>query len=109
MTNMTKNTQQDRWRCCITRCNPKLIGYPAALEHKQETGHRIARWPVRSAYGKAQAHLRGVTGYYDKYNVGAKSAFARGLVPASKSTSLDMGGSICQDETGEDYWGDSNG
>lgn len=73
----SKQKQKDRWRCCITGCNPKLFGYDAALKHKKATGHRIARWPVRSAAGAAMARERNRNGYYDKYNVGAKSAVVR--------------------------------
>lgn len=66
----------ERWRCCVTGCNPRLTG-TTALQHKAETGHRVARWPVRSAEGKRRARERNRTGYYDKYNVGAKSRNAR--------------------------------
>lgn len=63
----------DRYRCCITGCNPKLIGEAAATEHRTETGHRTAKWPVRSEAGKAKARARNQSGYYDKYNVGHKA------------------------------------
>lgn len=75
--NVAEKKQPDRWRCCITGCNPKLIGYEVALKHKKTTGHRIARWPVRSADGAVAARERNRNGYYDKYNVGAKSAVVR--------------------------------
>lgn len=68
---------KNRWRCLITGCNPKLYGEQAANEHKAETGHRVAKWPVRSPEGKRRSRLRNKTGYYDKYNVGAKSAAVR--------------------------------
>lgn len=68
---------ENRWRCLVTGCNPRLFGEPAAQEHKQSYGHRVAKWPVRSAEGKRRARLRNKTGYYDKYNTGAKHATAR--------------------------------
>ena len=73
--------QVNRWRCCITGCNPKLFSKDAADNHKNQTGHRIAKWPIRSAEGKRKASQRNRTGYYDKYNVGYKSAGARGIEP----------------------------
>jgi len=66
-----------RYRCLVSGCNPVLRGSVQATEHSEETGHRTAKWPVRSAEGKARARLRNKTGYYDKYNVGAKSYGAR--------------------------------
>lgn len=70
---MTEKAQPDRWRCLAVGCNPKLIGQPAAASHKAETGHRVAKWPVRSAEGRRRARARNRSGYYDRYNVGAKS------------------------------------
>ena len=64
--------QPDRWRCLITGCNP-VLNETTAAEHKAATGHRVARWPVRSARGKRLARERNQSGYYDKYNVGDKS------------------------------------
>ncbi len=58
-----------------------MFGQDAADEHQAATGHRTAKWPVRSTEGRRKANERNRTGYYDKYNVGAKSAEARGLVP----------------------------
>lgn len=75
---MSERNQTNRWRCCITGCNPVLIGGEAATKHREETGHRIAKWPIRSAAGKAKAHARNKSGYYDKYNVGYKAAEVRG-------------------------------
>lgn len=66
--------QPNRWRCLITGCNPVLHGEEAAQAHKEAFGHRVAKWPVRSAEGKAKARQRNKSGYYDKYNVGYKSA-----------------------------------
>lgn len=67
-----------RHRCLIIGCNPHLKDAEAAADHKAKTGHRVAKWPVRSAEGKRRARERNETGYYDKYNVGAKSREARG-------------------------------
>ncbi len=74
---MSERDQTNRWRCCVTGCNPKLIGEPAAERHRTDTGHRIAKWPIRSAEGKRRARARNRSGYYDKYNVGEKSRAAR--------------------------------
>lgn len=63
----------NRFRCCVTGCNPVLIGEEAANQHRDEQGHRIAKWPTRSAEGKRKAEIRNKTGYYDKYNAGSKS------------------------------------
>lgn len=63
----------DRWRCLIVGCNPALDG-PSAGTHKAQTGHRVAKWPVRSPAGIKKAKARSRHGYYDKYNIGAKSA-----------------------------------
>ena len=65
-----------RMRCCVVGCNP-ILDEKLAAEHHEITGHRTAKWPVRSAAGKAKARLRNATGYYDKYNVGEKSREAR--------------------------------
>lgn len=100
-------TDSSRFRCLTVGCNPKLYGETAADEHREGTGHRIAKWPVRSAEGKRRARLRNQSGYYDKYNVGAKSYSARFGRGGDEFTY--SGGSFCGDETGEDYWGDSDG
>jgi len=76
---MAERNQHNRWRCTVVGCNPKLLGQTRADRHVSETGHRIAKWPIRSPEGKAKARERNRTGYYDKYNVGEKSAEARGL------------------------------
>ena len=76
---MSERNQHKRWRCLATGCNPKLQE-ASAVKHREETGHRVAKWPIRSPEGKAKARERNRTGYYDRYNVGAKSAEARGLV-----------------------------
>ena len=66
-----------RQRSLTVGCNPRLWNEAEAADHREETGHRTAAWPVRSAEGKRRARLRNRTGYYDKYNVGAKSYEAR--------------------------------
>lgn len=78
---MSTPSASKRWRCLAAGCNPKL-NEATAVAHKESTGHRVAKWPVRSAAGKAKARERNRSGYYDKYNVGAKSASARGLRPS---------------------------
>ena len=76
---MSERDQHNRWRCTVVGCNPVMRSLEAMEKHQAETGHRTAKWPIRSAAGKAKARRRNKTGYYDKYNVGAKSAEARGL------------------------------
>jgi hypothetical protein len=76
---MSERAQPNRRRCLTTGCNPVLHGDDQAAAHTAETGHRTAAWPVRSAEGKRRARARNRTGYYDRYNVGAKSPEARGL------------------------------
>ena len=103
---MSKRKNNDnRFRCLVTGCNPVLFGQTAATEHFQKLGHRTAKWPVRSAEGERRARIRNKSGYYDKYNVGAKSYSAR-FGHGDEFTY--SGGSFCEDETGEDYWGDSD-
>lgn len=70
--------QPKRWRCLATGCNP-VLDEDTATAHKAGTGHRVAKWPVRSAEGKRRSRERNTSGYYDRYNVGEKSAEARGL------------------------------
>jgi hypothetical protein len=70
--------QSDRWRCLTVGCNPTLNSTTAAT-HRDETSHRVAAWPVRSAEGRRRAAVRNRTGYYDRYNVGAKSPEVRGI------------------------------
>lgn len=74
---MTERKQSNRWRCLTTGCNPKLYGDAAAAAHREAEGHRVAKWPVRSAEGQRRARQRNRSGYYDKYNIGAKSRAAR--------------------------------
>lgn len=68
----------ERWRCLVSGCNPVLDAESAAA-HKEAEGHRVAKWPVRSAKGIKRAKVRNKTGYYDKYNTGDKSPRERGI------------------------------
>lgn len=68
--------QPIRWRCMKVGCNP-ILNEQGAHAHNKSTGHKVAKWPVRSKAGKAKARQRNKTGYYDQYNVGPKSAEAR--------------------------------
>lgn len=70
---MSEMAQPNRWRCLTVGCNPVLHGEDAAEAHREATGHRVAKWPVRSAEGRRRARQRNRSGYYDKYNVGAKA------------------------------------
>lgn len=70
---MGERTQPNRWRCLTVGCNPVLQGESAAAAHKSDTGHRVAKWAVRSAEGKRRARQRNRSGYYDQYNVGFKA------------------------------------
>lgn len=70
---MAEKDQTNRWRCTVTGCNPKLASQEEADAHRGVFGHRVAKWPVRSAEGKRRAKKRNPTGYYDRYNVGAKA------------------------------------
>ncbi|WP_136057267.1 hypothetical protein [Microbacterium sp. K24] len=76
---MAERDQHSRRRCVVTGCNPVMHGDAEAAAHTAESGHRTAKWPIRSAEGKRRAHVRNQTGYYDKYNVGEKSPEARGM------------------------------
>lgn len=76
---MAERKQPNRRRCLEAGCNPVMFGQDAADEHQAATGHRTAKWPVRSPEGRRKANERNRTGYYDKYNVGAKSPEARGI------------------------------
>lgn len=75
---MAEKNQTNRWRCTVAGCNPVLIGQPAAEAHRDSESHRIAKWPIRSQVGKRKAAKRNKSGYYDQYNVGAKSYENRG-------------------------------
>lgn len=78
---MAERDQHNRWRCTVAGCNPVMKSEQACDAHIAETGHRTAKWPIRSKAGKRKAQRRNQTGYYDKYNVGAKSLVARGISP----------------------------
>lgn len=75
---MAEKIQSNRWRCLTTGCNPVMYGNEVAELHKDDSGHRVAKWPVRSAKGRKLARERNKSGYYNKYNVGAKSYENRG-------------------------------
>jgi len=68
----------ERMRCLTAGCNP-VITEDTAQAHKEATGHRVAKWPVRSADGIKKAKDRNRNGYYSKYNTGDKSPKERGL------------------------------
>lgn len=36
-------TPTDRWRCCVTGCNPALFGESDANRHRDASGHRVAK------------------------------------------------------------------
>lgn len=85
---MSKHSKKDnskRWRCLVAGCNPQLEE-ASAQAHSESTGHRVAKWPVRSQEGQKLERQRNKTGYYDKYNVGQKSRYYResiGKLPSS--------------------------
>jgi hypothetical protein len=72
---MPKPPQDKRWRCMVTGCNP-ILDEETAQQHRLGTGHRVAKWPVRSAEGKRRARKRNRTGYYRPYNEAAAYADA---------------------------------
>jgi hypothetical protein len=76
---MSERAQPNRWRCLVVGCNPVLLSEADAGTHVDIFGssHRVAKWPVRSKDGQRRARARNRSGYYDKYNVGAKSPQAR--------------------------------
>jgi len=97
--------QPNRWRCLTIGCNP-VLNEQTAVAHTDETGHRTAKWPVRSKAGRKAAKRRNRTGYYDKYNVGEKSAEARGLVsPRPERADLGGYGPMALDEMSDNDWG----
>lgn len=71
---MPEGDQHNRWRCTVVGCNPILKSQETMESHRAETGHRVAKWPIRSAAGKLKAKARNQSGYYDKYNIGIKAA-----------------------------------
>lgn len=66
-----------RYRCTVAGCNPELYGERAAESHRALSGHRTAKWPVRSAEGQRRARQRNRSGYYNKYNTGEKARHPR--------------------------------
>lgn len=104
---MSERAQPKRWRCLSTGCNP-VLDEAAAAAHRESTGHRVARWPRRSAEGQRRAAVRNRTGYYDQYNAGAKAPEARGYSHRGGRIA-HAGGPLAEGEDGEDYWGDSTG
>jgi hypothetical protein len=104
---MSERKQSDRWRCLVAGCNP-VLDEKTAAEHKAETEHRVALWPVRSAAGRKKATQRNRNGYYDKYNVGAKSAAARGITSEGKRGRPVFGGYGSRETFGayDDYDGE---
>lgn len=98
---MAERDQHNRRRCLTPGCNPVLLGDEAAAAHAASTGHRTAKWPIRSAEGKRRAAVRNRTGYYDRYNTGAKSPEARGLRRRRpKELFADFEGEAEREETG---------
>ncbi len=89
---MAEKDQHNRYRCLETGCNPVMkADTPENAKklgeaHTKATGHRTAKWAIRSPHGKAKARGRGRAGYYDKYN-GTKPR------PDFKTPSLDSGSS----------------
>lgn len=67
----SKEKNKTRHRCLVAGCNPYLENAEKATEHKNKTGHRTAKWPVRSEEGKRLAKERINGNYYKKYR-GAK-------------------------------------
>lgn len=71
---MAEKDQHNRYRCLEKGCNPVMKAEsPEAAKalgeaHTKSTGHRTAKWAIRSVTGKAKAKSRNQTGYYDKYN-----------------------------------------
>lgn len=53
---MARRTSE-RWRCLTVGCNPRLNA-ATAENHSNQTGHRTARWPVRSAEGRRRQRER---------------------------------------------------
>ena len=76
MSKNQENANAGRWRCLESGCNP-VLDATTATSHREASGHRVAKWPVRSAEGQRRAKLRNQTGYYNKYNVGEKSYSTR--------------------------------
>lgn len=102
---MAERKQPNRRRCLTAGCNPVMHGQEAADAHKAATGHRTAKWPVRSAEGRRRANIRNRTGYYDAYNTGAKSPEARGITPGVLGRYRSSLGRQAADEGWDDHKG----
>ncbi len=103
---MGERKQPGRMRCLTVGCNPVLHGQDQADEHvTANPGHRTAKWPVRAAEGRRRANERNRSGYYDRYNTGAKSAEARGLVPGVRGGHRGGVGLPAMDEGWDDHKG----
>lgn len=123
---MAERDQLNRWRCLVVGCNPVMKSEDSKNAHVEKTGHRTAKWPVRSAEGKRRAEQRNKSGYYEKYNVGAKfrgsgsmraresvaSVELTGCSGASWGSAIYVGGSFAgfdEDEyCGECSWCEEN-
>lgn len=64
---------RQRYGCTVVGCNPVLWGEEARDAHVEETGHRARKWPERTKDGERKARQRSRSGYYNKYNKGAKA------------------------------------
>ena len=76
----SKEKNKTRHRCLVAGCNPYLENAEKAAEHKNKTGHRTAKWPVRSEEGKRLAKERINGNYYKKYR-GAKKIGTTWIIP----------------------------
>ena len=76
----SKEKNKTRHRCLVAGCNPYLENAEKATEHKNKTGHRTAKWPVRSKEGKRLAKERINGNYYKKYR-GAKKIGTTWIIP----------------------------
>jgi hypothetical protein len=102
---MAERKQPNRRRCLTAGCNPVLHGQDQADDHTTATGHRTAKWPVRSPEGRRRANVRNQTGYYDRYNTGTKSAEARWLTPGVRGGYPSGAGLPAMDEGWDDHKG----
>jgi hypothetical protein len=102
---MAERKQPNRRRCLVAGCNPVLHGQDQADAHTTATGHRTSKWPIRSAEGRRRANVRNQTGYYDRYNVGPKSAAARGIASGIRGGWPAGTGGPAADEGWDDHKG----
>ena len=61
-----QKSAMERWRCLAVGCNPKLRAHNAQ-QHAEAKGHRVAKWPVRSAAGEAKQSARNRLNPYRPY------------------------------------------